>query len=176
MRFEAILRAHLVRYPAMQIQDIYKLVHQATLGSGHAISSIEGARNWMERELAEMGTGPDEPVMDPISEDGQIVRVHLRSFVVGGGNPDALLDAFIRTANEYRGDTQTLKNYWNIATSIGYYSIAEMGDYIQSMQAQNYPAVHHSSKYERLYRPAYRVAWRKFISFIDKQFERSDLD
>ena len=164
MRFEAILSAHFTRYPAMQIQDVYKLVHQAAMGSEHAISSPEGARNWMERELAELGVGPDEPVIDPISDDGQIARVHLRPFVAGGGDPRILLDAFIRTANEYRGSVQTLKDYWNFATGIGFYSVAEMNDHIQSMQAQNYPAVHHSPTYERLYHPAYRVVWRKFIS------------
>jgi len=176
MRFESILRAHLARYPSMQIQDVYKLVHQAAMGSEHAVSSLEGARNWMERELAEMGVGTDEPVMDPISEDGQILRVHLRPFVANGGDPETLLDAFIRSANEYRGDMQALKNYWNIATGIGYCSLAEMDDYIQSMQAQNYPAVHHSPTYEKLYRPAYRVVWRKFICLVDEHFERGDLD
>jgi hypothetical protein len=176
MRFESILRAHLTRYPSMQIQDVYKLVHQATMGSEHAMSSFEGARNWMERELAEMGAGPDEPVVDPISEDGQIVRVHLRPFVAGGGASDALLDAFIRTANEYRGDVQALKKYWKIVTGIGYYSLVEMDDFIQSMKSQDYPAVHHSPKYEKLYRPAYRVVWRKFTNFVDEHFECGDLD
>jgi hypothetical protein len=147
----------------MQIQDVYKLIHQAALGSEHTISSHEDARTWMERELAEMSAGHDEPVIDPISDDGQILRVHLRPFIVQGGDPETLLNAFIRTANEYRGDVQTLKNYWNIAASLGYFPAAEMEDFIQSMQAQGYPAVHHSPEYERLYRPAYRVVWRKFL-------------
>jgi hypothetical protein len=163
MTIEAVLRAHFMRYPSTQIQDVYKLIHQAAMGSEHATSSIEGARKWMERELAEMGAGSDEPVIDPISDDGQIVRVHLRPFVVQGGKPETLLEAFIHTANEYRGDLQALKNYWSIAAGMGYYSSTEMEDFIQSVQAQDYPAVHHSSEYERLYRPAYRVVWRKFI-------------
>ncbi len=163
MTIEAVLRAHFMRYPSMQIQDVYKLIHQAAMGSEHAISSIEGARKWMERELAEMGAGSAEPAIDPISDDGQIVRVHLRPFVAQGGKPETLLDAFIRTANEYRGDVQTLKNYWGIAAGMGYYSSTEMEDFIQSMQARNYPAVHHSFEYEGVYRPAYRVVWRKFI-------------
>jgi hypothetical protein len=171
MRFESILRTHLARYPSMQIQDVYKLVHQAVLGSEHAISSPEGARNWMARELSEMGEGPDEPVLDPISEDGQILRVHLRPFVAGSGDPDALLDAFIQTANKYHGDVQTLKKYWNIATNVGYFPPTEMDDFIQSMQVKKYPAVHHSPEYEWLYRPAYRVAWRKFVDFFDEHFE-----
>jgi hypothetical protein len=163
MTIEAVLRAHFVRYPSMQIQDVYKLIHQAALGSEHAISSIEGARKWMERELAEMGTGPDEPVVDPISADDRIVRVHLRPYMAQGGVPETLFDAFLRTANEYRGDRQVLKDYWNTVIDMKYFPFTEMDGFIKSMQAQNYPAVHHSPEYERLYRPAYRVVWRKFI-------------
>jgi len=163
MTIEAVLRAHFLHYPAMRIQDVYKLIHQAALGSEHAVSSIEGARKRMENELAKMGAGPDESVIDPISDGGQIVRVHLRPFIAQGGNPETLLNAFIRTANEYRGDIQILKKYWNIAIDMEHFLSAEMDDFIQSMQTQNYPAVHHSPEYERLYRPAYRVVWRKFI-------------
>jgi len=163
MTIEAILRSHMARYPSMQIQDMYKLIHQAAMGSEHAISSIEGARKWMERELAEMGAGPDEPVMDPISNDGQIVRVHLRPFVAQGNDPEILLKAFIRTANEFRGDLQVLKDSWKTVTEMQYFPSAEMNEFIESMQAQNYSAVHHSPEYERLYRPAYRVVWQKFI-------------
>jgi hypothetical protein len=164
MTIESILRAQFLRYPAIQIQDVYKLIHQAALGSEHAISNLDGARKWMERELAEMGAGSDEPVIDPISTDHQIIRIHLRPFVAQGGNLETLLDAFIRTAKEYCGDLQVLKNYWNTANAMQRFPSAEMADYIHSMQAQNYPAVHHSAEYERLYRPAYRVVWRKFIS------------
>lgn len=163
MTFESILQNHIKRYPSMQIQDVYKLIHQAALGSEHAISNPESARKWMERELAEMGAGPDEPVVDPISDDEQIVRVHLRPFVAQGGDPDTLLDAFIRTANEFRGDIQVLKNYLDIAIATQHFPSAVMDEFIESMHARNYPAMHHSPEYERLYRPAYRVVWRKLI-------------
>jgi len=163
MTFETVLRDHLSRYPAMQVQDVYKLIHQAAMGSEHAVSNMAGVRQWMERELAEMGVGPDEPVMDPISEDGQILRVHLRPFVAQGGDPELLLNAFIRTANEFHGDVDVLKKYWNIVTGMDYFPPAEMVEFVESVRTQNYPAVHHSPEYERLYRPAYRVVWQKFI-------------
>ena len=35
----ALVRSHLARYPAMQPADAYKLLHQATLGSEHAMPS-----------------------------------------------------------------------------------------------------------------------------------------
>ncbi|HZW04755.1 MAG TPA: hypothetical protein VFF68_12555, partial [Anaerolineaceae bacterium] len=69
MTFEEILRAHHARYPRMQIQDEYKLIHQAALGSEHAVDSPEMARKWLIQEAAAMGNGPDEPVFDPISDD-----------------------------------------------------------------------------------------------------------
>ena len=164
MSFMAILQEHLLRYPAMQIQDVYKLIHQAAMGSEHAISSADGARQWMARELSEMGNGPDEPVVDPVSADGQIVRVHLRPYGLQGGDTEALLNAFILTANEFRGDLQILEEYWRSAVNMQHFLPAEMKSFIESMQTQNYPAVHHSPEFENLYRPAYRVVRRKFIS------------
>jgi hypothetical protein len=108
---EKVLKDHLSRYPALQIQDLYKLLHQAALGSEHAISSREAVERWMTRELAEMREGIGEPLIDPISHNGEIVRIHLRPYVSTGHDPMLLLDAFIRTANEHHGDTQFLEQY-----------------------------------------------------------------
>jgi len=163
MSIEAVLRNHFSRYPAMQIQDVYKLLHQAALGSEHAISDPEGAREWMKRELAELGSGIDEDTIDPISPDGEIVRVHLRPFIAQGGDPETLLAAFIRTANEFHGDKTILEIYWKTATELRHFSSEAMGGFIESIRAEDYPAVHHSVIYENTYRPAYRVLWRKFI-------------
>lgn len=164
MTFESILRDHLARYPSMQVQDAYKLIHQAALGSEHAIPNPEGARQWMAWELTGMGFGPTEPMIDPISADGQIVRVHLRPFVAQGGDVESLAVAFLRTANEFQGNRQVLWEYWNTLTEMQFLPASELHEFIESMQAQEYPAVHHSPEYESLYRPAYRVVWRKFIS------------
>lgn len=158
---EDILRAHFVRYPEMQIQDVYKLIHQATMGSGHAVTDPESARLWLERELAEMGDGVPEPMIDPISDDSQLARVHLRPFLAQGGDAQKLLAAFIRTANEFRGDEEIFMREWDIATRMGIFPPAEMDDFIHSLRG--YPAVHHSAHYNQLYRPAYRVILQKYL-------------
>lgn len=157
---EPILRSHFSRYPAMQIQDLYKLLHQAAMGSEHAVSDPETARNWLTRELAEMGAGPHEVLLDPISPGGEIVRVHLRPFVAAGHEPDELLEAFIRTANEYQGDVHVLEGFWRAAAGLARFSAAEMADFFSSMKESKYPAVHHSPTYELSYCPAYRVVAR----------------
>lgn len=163
--FEEVLQSHFTRYPAMQIRDVYKLIHQAALGSEHAISNPESAHAWLERELNEMGDGRIESVIDPLSPDGEIVRVHLRPFLATGKPPKILFDAFLRTAKEYRGNVNTLEQYWKITVSIGHFPVVDMDEFIRPMKAQNYPAVHHSDEYKKIYRPAYRVVCRKFFPF-----------
>ena len=113
-----VLLQHSGRYPLWQVEDLYKLLHQVALGSEHAVRDEAGVREWMRRELLEMGAGPDEPEVDPISHDGRIVRVHLRPYVANGKDPEHLLQAFIRTANGFKGSIDTLTAYWQQAEAL----------------------------------------------------------
>ncbi|MCX6033484.1 MAG: hypothetical protein NTV38_00685 [Chloroflexi bacterium] len=163
-----MIKVHLLRYPQMQVQDLYKLLHQAALGSEHAVRDEQAARDWLERELAEMGEGPDDPLMDPLSPDGQILRVHLRPYLWAGKNPETLLQAFIRTANEWHGSLDKLKAYGATAARLaqagtGSIRREEIEAFFTKMEEQDFPAVHHSEVYGRLYRPAYRVVARQFL-------------
>jgi hypothetical protein len=154
---ETVIKSHISRYPVLQIQDLYKLLHQASMGSEHGVPDLDTARNWLTRELFEMGEGFSEPLMDPISADGEIVRVHLRPYISAGYAPDLLLDAFVRTANEYKGDARTLEIYWQAATKMGCYSSVEMDEFFDPMKTRDFPPVHHSSEYVHIVCPAYRV-------------------
>ena len=152
-----VLLDHLSRYPLLQIQDLYKLLHQAALGSEHAVPDRESVERWLTRELVEMGEGASEPLIDPISHDGKIARVHLRPYVAAGHAPMLLLDAFILTANEHHGDPQLLELYWQDAVALDVFPVSEMNELLGDLRDKSFPAVHHSADYERLYRPAYRV-------------------
>ena len=100
-----LLRRHLARYPEMQLPDFYKLVHQASMGSEHAVTDERRARSCLEQELARIGEGPEEPMLDPIRPDGAVLRVHLRPYLASGADPDRLLEAFVRTAGEVAGSS-----------------------------------------------------------------------
>jgi len=163
--FSTIFHTHMERYPEMQIQDIYKLAHQAAMGSGHAISDTATAAAWLDRELKEMGAGPIEPLIDPISPDGEIVRIHLRPFLSSGGDSKKLLDAFIRTGNEFYGKEDDLEALWDSATRSHFLPATDMDTFISQMKERAYPALHHSEQYNQLYKPAYRVVSRKYFSY-----------
>jgi hypothetical protein len=164
----AVLRAHLARYPELEVQDLYKLLYQAARGSEHAAPDPEAVRLHLTGELAGMGAGPDDPLFDPLPPDGRLVRVHLRPYLRSGRDPEQLLQAFLRTAQEGRGSKEplqgTLREALHLAEQEPFpFPVQAMIVFFMEMERKKYPAVHHSRVYRRLYRPAYRVAARSFL-------------
>ena len=62
----------------MALADIYKLLHQAALGPGHAVRDPATASAALASEMPGLGEGPADPLVDPISPDGRLARIHLR--------------------------------------------------------------------------------------------------
>jgi hypothetical protein len=163
-----LLENHLQRYPAMQLCDIYKLLHQAALGSAHAVDAL-GARARLDAEIAALGDGPAEPLTDVISPDGRLARVHLRAYVSQGHNVDALLDAFVKTAQTYPGSRDKLDRFCGCLGDLAAagkipFTREDTVNYFAGIGAQGYPVVHHSEAYRHAYRPAYRVVMAEYLS------------
>jgi hypothetical protein len=169
--FRRMLAMQIRRYPRLEIQDLYKLILQAARGSEHVVSNLTIAHRWLARELLELADGPEEPIVDPISPDGCIVRINLRPYLAARGDPNALLEAFVRTVREYRGTEVTLYRYWRYAQHMAAAGLLPFAgealrEFFVDMQADGFPAVHHSDMYTRTYRPAYRVIVNKFLAKI----------
>ena len=162
-RFRKIIWEQFDLYPEMEIQDLYKLVYQGVMGSGHAVSSEAAAQNWLQQELAGvLNESHNEPLAEDISADGKVLRINLRPYSAAGGDTDRLLTSFIRTGREYRGTNEELIFWWKAAASIdGCFGIEEMTEFIEVQQAAYFPAVHHSQGYRDLYKPSYRVVLRE---------------
>jgi hypothetical protein len=170
-RLHRILADQIARYPQMEIQDLYKLLFQAVMGSEHAIGNHDAARSWLERELENLPEGPDEPAIDVISPDDSIVRVNLRPFIQSGGDPSSLLDVFVRTANEHRGTTERLWLYWSFAERLAEdgelpFERTDMRAFFKLVEKDAFPAVHHSTRYENAYHPAYRVIKQDYLDTL----------
>ena len=192
-RFHQILSVQISRYPKMKIEDLYKLTYQGAMGSEHAISSVDAARAWLEREVEELSPGPEEPIVDPISPNGNIVRsdssivrtnrvivrtdssivrpdsliirVNLRPYISSGADLSSLLDAFIETANEYNGSEQKLSTYWNYLERM-----AEEGElpfqrrYLQTFFERMREERFPSIHHSSTYNEAYSPAYRVIMS------------
>ena len=146
----------------MQPADAYKLLHQATLGSEHAMPSREMAEEWLVREIAALPAGPAEPMVDTLGMGGQFVRIHLRPFLAAGGSPDSLLTAFVRTAQMAARDTAQLTCGLAVVRRLvadreTTWAADSVDRLFREAAAAGYPAMHHSDVFESAYRPAYRV-------------------
>ena len=164
----AIVEAQLARHPGMGTDDLYKLLHQAAMGSEHAMHDTAGVRAWMVNELATMGEGPAEPMVDTIAPGGAIVRVNLRPWVAAGRSTDSLLQAFIATATAYPPDTARLARYLAAADPVLAAGKASFGleawhDLVAAKRAAGFPAGEHSAGYEAAYRPAYRIVAGRLV-------------
>jgi len=160
-----LLTAHDRRYPSWNEQDLYKLLYQGAMGNEHAISDVEAVRRWLASELNSMGQGPAEPLIDPISADGAVLRVHLRPMAAAGLEAAGLLDAFLTSPSVFKGSRQGLVESMEAALALaetGQLSIPvdNLRSFFAKMRKEGLPAVHHSTTYERLYRPAYRVVMK----------------
>lgn len=168
-RLARVVNSHLSRYPLMECGDLYKLLHQASMGNRHSSGSYETVREYLMDEMEELSAGPPEPVLDVISDTGDMARINLRPFLATGGDPEILLEAFLRSSRECRGSRARLERYreWisGMAEKILLTPMLEdIAAYMDTMRSSGYPAVHHSDVYRKMYSPAYRVILTEFAA------------
>ena len=155
-----MIAAHLARYPLMDMEDLYKLLHQGVFGSEHAVESRAEAAMWLAEEIASLGPSPSSSLaVEPVAPAGRLVRVHLREYLAAGGDHDALLDAFVRTAGRRTGSPAELRCAGGVAADLTEerWPRTEWERYIRGQIERGAPSVHHSEAYAAAYRPAYRV-------------------
>lgn len=167
-----LIRKQFLLYPEMKIQDLYKFIHQAALGSEHAVKDFAAAKRWMDEELAKMNTSNHNELCDTLSPGGKLVRVNLRPFRKLNYNHELLVDAFVKTSNIFKGSIDTLKYFWSLAINLadkGSIPLkkSEMISFFKEKEAQGFPAVHHSELYNKLYHPAYRVVAKDYLDFLN---------
>jgi hypothetical protein len=159
----AAFGAHLDDYPLAGAEDLYKFLHQAVYGPGHAIPDRGTAAAWLEREIEDLGPPLDnERPCESLGNEPPLVRVNLRPFVANGGDSGLLLDAFVASANRDRGNSDRMKVVLSLAAS--YAQCAGRGELAPDLKAlsaelaeRDYPAIHHSTAYVEAYQPAYRL-------------------
>lgn len=163
----AALDTHLARHPAAEADDVYKLLHQAVMGPGHAIGDPVSAHRWLDREIATLERSDhDEPLCEAIGGDPAMVRIHLRPFVARGLDPDELSEAFIATAAGMPPSSPerlglVVRAAVEHLRSTGKAARAEaLGRLRARLSARGFPAIHHSQTFRDAYAPSYRVVRR----------------
>ena len=94
---------HLKLRPEAMPRDIYKLLYQGVFGVGHIISH----RAWdvlvEEAGRIDLDDHVDDPLFEPVSPDGSMVRVYLRQYINMGGDLETLFRVMKESALTSRG-------------------------------------------------------------------------
>jgi hypothetical protein len=158
-----LVGAHLTRRPAMQLQDIYKLLYQGVCGPEHLVTTPDefAARLCLEWEVAP--SADTEPLLESIRPDNGLARVNLRPYKALGGDVDTLIAACLEAAQCAWGTPDDLRQAWTALVGIcktesaTTFPLDEVSAFSRWLEELAYPAVHHSERYQNLYRPAYRL-------------------
>lgn len=170
-RLAPVVQWHASQYPGMEVEDVYKLLHQSVAGPAHAIEDPDMARQWLDREWDSLGEPfENEEMFEPLSSDGRLVRVNLRPWRSAGRAPEAVLNAFIRTAETLPPDSARIQTELDailacsdrIAGGVRL-SASEVQSFFSDRERDGYPAIHHSDGYSHRYSPAYRVVFKSYL-------------
>ncbi|MBI5960918.1 MAG: hypothetical protein HY866_19420 [Chloroflexi bacterium] len=174
-----LLQNHLARYPHSEIMDVYKLLHQATFGPGHLIANKKAAREWLDQEISLLVASDQEPLFENIHPDGAMVRAHLRPYLTQNGKIGLLLDAFTRSAEQVKVNTDIFQQRWQVFEAACQskqawtqkFNLRELALFGRMRCQEGWPAVHHSPAYETAYHPHYRVLTRSEAEELCKKLK-----
>lgn len=168
---ENAIRRELRDYPESRVQDIYKGFCQDNLGPGHLIPNPEMARAYLLEEIAvyredldSLRYAPADQPCHPVGDQGNYVRVDLSVVLDGRISEEALLDAFVRSANS--GKKATPEEWTRKWASVAQVIRKDFPDIpgaeedlraLDSLVAAGSFIVHHSQAYCEAYHPHYRI-------------------
>ncbi len=162
-----ILLDHYHKYPDLQIEDIFKFLHQSALGCEHLIQSPSSAAAYIQAEASECIPCSKNGV-EPL--DGNYCRVHL-ACLGKGLSADTLGKLLFLSAVHEEDGLQRLKQKLEVARSLVAkgslpFSLTSFSDALRSWEECGYPALHHSESFRLAYRPSYRVIKNEYATFL----------
>ena len=172
--WENLINEHLKRYPLLQIEDLYKLLYQSTLGNGHAITDSAQVARWLSHDLMNLQESSSEQLADTLGSCGRFARVHIKAFIQYGGDPSELLKAFMVTGHSYPPDSTAFFCALSTARDMAEkgklpWNDDSLDSFIDQQATLHYPAIHHSDRYDSAYHPAYRVIARELLPDLFKR-------
>jgi ubiquinone/menaquinone biosynthesis C-methylase UbiE len=171
--FEQTLDWHYLSYPGMDTAEWYKLLYQSVFGIGHLFQldppGSEAARvEMLRRESAPLvRVRFHENLIDPLDEDGRLVRLNLRPYARVARDVADLLPALAETARAVKGTPQLMTERVKLTANWLRKRVPFLSNAMLRLGARyalrNYPPLHHSDWFVQHYHPAYRVVLKELI-------------
>ena len=188
-RIKVAISDQLAAYPESRVQDIYKSFCQDNLGPEHLIPNPDAAREYLRSELetyrSDLDSGkyavPERRYI-PVGDRGNYIRVDLSVVLDSLVSEEALLDAFVSSANA--GQNMTPEQWtekWRKVAAVIRRDFPEIPDSeedlsrIDSLMAQGHYILHHSPEFTAEYHPHYRIIEKGIFGNSIKSQKKYDM-
>ncbi len=166
-RFREFLLTHLEMRPGTRVQDVYKLLFQGVFGVGHIMGEDAYQRLLEEAGRVDLLDHQGEPLLEPVSVDGEVVRVNLRPYLRQGGSLDDLYEA-MKGSSAVKGDPEEFMSLWGLFKELAEEEKLGMDqktidEYDEELRTRGPEPRHHSAGYREAYYPAYRIVRRRLL-------------
>ncbi len=168
-RVSDLVTSHKVARPKMGARDVYKLLYQGVYGVGHIMGREALPR--LKAELGGLGLSeqPNEPLSEPVSVDGSVVRVNLRPYARSGYEPERLMEAMEESI--LNGVAEKFCAHWDsfvelVGSGRLCFEKLDVEAITKELKRNNPQPMHHTSAYREAYHPAYRVVCRSELLTI----------
>jgi len=164
--------SHLNRYPAMEVQDVYTLIYQGSMGADKYLADADGFEERLIKEFEETKADEKQALWETIRPDGELVRVHIAALKARGGQPQALSTLCLWTASIFGGDTQDLMDGWDTFqhlcrdNRLRKFPENEISEFTEWVRKNKYPSTRHSAVFRDMYHPHYRLVRREFLNIL----------
>lgn len=152
-----LLNWHLVRYPLLQAEDIYKLIYQGVFGPGHILGDLDQEKKNFNRELLLAQESGPSAEWEPIDPNELLIRVNLAPIARLGTKTEPLFKAVIDTARTFIPRPQHLSLRLHAALKWCQVNLPMEVEKLKIIAAHPQHPPRHSTVYLEHYRPAYRV-------------------
>ena len=163
----SLLLTHFQAYPRLQMQDVFKFLHQSTFGCEHLVASPASAAAYVAAEY-ERTDHDVPPLVEPL--DGEYCRVHLSNLNTGLCADTFALLFSLSAKTEADGAAQLAQKLAAakelIREGLLPFPVDEFDRAVEAWAKDGYPALHHSDAFRAAYAPAYRVLAREYVPFL----------
>ncbi len=168
---KALLLKHAAKYPYMEIQDAIKLIYQNEFGGGHMIADEKSSLLRLQKEWETL----DEvsPFDMELFEDvgNGLYRLNLVPLKHTSLSLETLNRFFIYTARVAKGTLRSFEEKLETFMHCCYtselpFSAEKAVQFITDYKKNGYPLISHSHTYRSLYKPAYRIVKKEFMTYF----------
>lgn len=162
-----LLITHCRSHPELQIQDVFKLLHQSAFGCEHFVSSLCTATSHIAEEYYDL-RDKNASLIEPL--DGDYSRVPL-SYIDRGLSAETLGRLFVASSKPEPNGMAVLLEKLEVTKQLicdGLlpFSKEEFDEALGNWKNSGYGALHHSDTFKASYQPAYRVINNRFVPFL----------